>query len=69
MPDKKLDETRMEETVQSTTTVVHDYDELLKNKADAQKQIETLTAYIKDLDAIRARMDSIGCKPKEEPTA
>lgn len=65
--DKKIAENLMEETVQLPTPqpikITYNYDDLLKRRAAAQEQAEAYANVVKDIDALIARLDVVGCKP------
>jgi HD superfamily phosphodiesterase len=63
--DTKISDTQMEETIIHPATeekIVHDYDDLLKRRAEAQAQADMYLGVVKDFDALLARMDAVGVK-------
>ena len=57
----------MEQTIEKPAEVIkvtHDYDDLIKRRAEAQDQADMYASIVKDFDILIAEMDKLGCKPK-----
>ena len=64
MADLRISATKMQETIEvpvTTKTVIHDYDDLVKRRAEAQAQADSFLAVVKDFDALIERMKLAGC--------
>ena len=67
--DTKISDTQMEETITKPaveTKIVHNYDDLLKRRAEAQEQADMYANIVKDFDALIVRLEAVGCKTTKE---
>lgn len=64
MADLKISDTKMQETIEvpiEVKTIVHDYDDLVKRRAETQAQADALLSVVRDFDALLERMKIVGC--------
>lgn len=63
----KIDESTMEQTiVPAPIKIVHDYDDLIKRRQEAQDKANEYTAIVADFDKLLLEMEKLGCCEKAE---
>lgn len=68
MPEyTKINKSTMEQTiVPAPIKIVHDYDDLIKRRQEAQDQADIYLSIVKDFDKLLGEMDKLGCYEKAD---